>query len=343
MLGSAVLAQHWFIACRSKELRPRRVVKRELLGTNVALFRSSDGVAHALRDVCPHRTVPLSAGFVDGETLVCRYHGWAFDGSGTCRAVPGLEGDTSRRTRDALAYPVREQDGFVWVYATPGEEPRNEPHRFEFLTTKGYRSMVLQFDAVGELPDILENFLDTTHTHFLHRGLIRRDSQRKRTSVIVERGVDRVAAEYIDDGQDSGVIARLFGGGVDTSIDRFVLPSVVQLEHSSKGVVVLMITLFFTPENATKAKVYAVGEGRTGPLRHWLALTVGRLILSRVIRQDRGMLELQHENRQRFPHETYTTTQLDILRPHVLRLLREPAVNGTEAAPPQRREVQLYI
>ena len=52
----------------------------------------------AMRDSCPHRGIPLSCGWFDGETVTCKYHGWVFEpGSGQC-------------TRDSFAHQPRRLD-----------------------------------------------------------------------------------------------------------------------------------------------------------------------------------------------------------------------------------------
>ena len=59
-----------------------------LLGEHFVLWRGADGHVSAAPDRCPHREAPLSQGMVAGGCLVCPYHAWAFDGSGTCVEVP---------------------------------------------------------------------------------------------------------------------------------------------------------------------------------------------------------------------------------------------------------------
>ena len=44
----------------------------------------AQGELVALADVCPHRSAPLSMGFVENNELVCQYHGWRFGESGSC-------------------------------------------------------------------------------------------------------------------------------------------------------------------------------------------------------------------------------------------------------------------
>ncbi len=41
-----------------------------------------------LEDRCPHRLAALSAGRIVGGKLTCSYHGWQFNGTGLCMAIP---------------------------------------------------------------------------------------------------------------------------------------------------------------------------------------------------------------------------------------------------------------
>ena len=120
LADGAPLFGFWYPALRSARLRREELMKTELAGVPLVLGRTADDRAFAMRDTCPHRGIPLSYGhIVNGCNVECPYHGWQFDGvSGQCKAIPSL---TSRDTLAfekiyATAYPVREQDGFAWVY-----------------------------------------------------------------------------------------------------------------------------------------------------------------------------------------------------------------------------------
>src|SRR5919197_3616893 len=131
----AKLPDHWFIACSSRDLR-RRTLAVTIQGVPIVLFRRADGRPGALEDRCPHRNAPLSAGRVRHGELECGYHGWRFDDRGTCVAVPGLATPPEARATQAVAFPSREQDGYVWVYSSPGSEPRGAPFAFPHLTDR---------------------------------------------------------------------------------------------------------------------------------------------------------------------------------------------------------------
>jgi phenylpropionate dioxygenase-like ring-hydroxylating dioxygenase large terminal subunit len=136
--GDLFLRDLWYMPALASSLRPGQMRREMLLGEPVVLGRLKDGALFALRDICPHRGVPLSAGRIlqeDGAegSVECPYHGWRFKGDGQCSKIPSLAGheDLKAQSIRVRSYPVRERDGLIWVYvaAKPGSDPKNEPPR----------------------------------------------------------------------------------------------------------------------------------------------------------------------------------------------------------------------
>jgi len=132
--GSGFLRDIWYFAALSGDLRPGKLQRYEILGEPILLGRKHDGSVYALRDVCPHRAAPLSAGRLvreagGGEVVECPYHGWRFRADGVCSAIPSMvedqEIDVGRiRVR---AYPVAESQGLVFVWMTSDSRGEGEP------------------------------------------------------------------------------------------------------------------------------------------------------------------------------------------------------------------------
>ena len=106
------------------------VVATRVLGRDLALWRSADGAVQAWDDRCPHRSVRLSMGHVQGDRLVCAYHGWAWAaGSGRCVEVPALPRQPLPTHVRVGTHGAREHAGMVWVAldadadATPAATP----------------------------------------------------------------------------------------------------------------------------------------------------------------------------------------------------------------------------
>lgn len=131
---SPYLRNLWYMAALSRSLKPGAMRREMLLGEPVLLGRMKSGEAFALRDICPHRGVPLSAGRIESDaTVECPYHGWRFKAGGQCAAIPSLVGGENvepARIR-VQSYPLRERDGLLWIYmAAPDQEnaaPQSEP------------------------------------------------------------------------------------------------------------------------------------------------------------------------------------------------------------------------
>ena len=88
------------------------------------VWRDTGGALHAFRDVCVHRGTALSLGCVEGDEIVCAYHGWRYGGDGTCTAIPQLAEPTRVPARArAIAYPAMERYGVVWAALEPPRWP----------------------------------------------------------------------------------------------------------------------------------------------------------------------------------------------------------------------------
>jgi len=130
--SGAFLRDLWYMPALANSLAPGQMRREMLLGEPVVLGRLKSGEVFALRDICPHRGVPLSAGRILAEGSVeCPYHGWRFKRDGTCSKIPSLTGTEDLKPEQirVRAYPVREQDGLIWIYmpAKPGSDPKSEP------------------------------------------------------------------------------------------------------------------------------------------------------------------------------------------------------------------------
>lgn len=123
--GDALLRNFWYLALPGAELRRGRTVAKTLLGEPMLIGRTNDGEVFALRDICPHRGIPLRHGTFDGEEVTCCYHGWRFAPDGRCTAIPSLvegQGLHTERIR-AGAFPCREVQGNIWVFVPEGNVP----------------------------------------------------------------------------------------------------------------------------------------------------------------------------------------------------------------------------
>ncbi len=335
------LTRAWYVACASSELRAAPL-PRTVLGIPLAIFRSATG-ASALLDRCPHRNVALSKGRVNAGELECPYHGWRFDGSGTCTAVPGLlSSPTAAPSRCADAYPVREQDGLVWIWMAPETPPLTPPFRIPHVDDPDYTVVRLQMTLPGSLLSALENMLDVPHTSFLHGGLFRSAKTRNRIIARVARTASGVECEYVGEPRPKGLIGAILapGGGVVTHFDRFLMPCLGQVEYRLGPKSHILATQAMTPESDYITRTYAVAAFRL-PIPGFLIRPFIEPIVRSILKQDAWVLREQSDAVRRFGGERHTNTDIDLLGPDIWHLLRK-AERG-EVATPASREIELTV
>jgi phenylpropionate dioxygenase-like ring-hydroxylating dioxygenase large terminal subunit len=235
--------------------------------------------------------------------------------------VPGLLSALDRERR-APAAAAREQDGFVWVYPELDSEPESAPFALPLVAADSAR-VVREVETDSTLHATIENALDVPHTAFLHRGLFRGGAQNE-ISATVRRFADRVEVQYDGEPRPSGIVGRLLSpsGGTVEHWDRFILPSIAQVEYRLGRDVRFLVTSLCTPESDFRTRMWAVVQFHT----RFPARAVARLLepfALRIFGQDARILRAQAENIRRFAGEQYQSTDLDFLGPHIWRLLKQ--------------------
>ncbi|HEY0359512.1 MAG TPA: Rieske 2Fe-2S domain-containing protein, partial [Mycobacteriales bacterium] len=74
----------WYVAAYTHEVGREEILGRTILGEPIAFYRTEGGEAVALADRCVHRRFPLSESRLDGDNVVCGYHGFTYDQAGSC-------------------------------------------------------------------------------------------------------------------------------------------------------------------------------------------------------------------------------------------------------------------
>ncbi|MET7595738.1 aromatic ring-hydroxylating dioxygenase subunit alpha [Streptomyces sp. NPDC005481] len=185
---------HWYPVATSRNVRRNRTYATAFAGERIALYRGSSGTVHALEDRCAHRQVPLSMGVVEGDTLRCCYHAWAYRGDGRISQIPYLPKGCERPPRGVRSYPVREAYGLVFVF--PGEAALAAAAPFPSLPeyhSPAHRTMTFSRTVRCHYSFMHENLLDMNH-QFLHRGVLGRIQPEL---LGYERGPRHVEARYL--------------------------------------------------------------------------------------------------------------------------------------------------
>jgi phenylpropionate dioxygenase-like ring-hydroxylating dioxygenase large terminal subunit len=163
----------WYVAAWGEEVT-RVPLRRIFLNEPVVLYRREDGAPVALADRCVHRAYPLSRGRVEGNSIVCGYHGFKFDDGGTCTWVPGQASvPKSARVR---SYPLHESGPYLWIWMgdPAAADPANIPgHSTTFdpawRVIRDMRTLKARYGLV------IDNLMDLSHETFIHAATIGSD------------------------------------------------------------------------------------------------------------------------------------------------------------------------
>jgi vanillate O-demethylase monooxygenase subunit len=148
----------WHPVARSVALGKKPIAVR-IHGIDVAVFRTASGRIGAVEDRCPHRLMKLSAGWVEGEHVVCPYHAMKVDRFGVAHKPA-----TPRMKACARHFEAIEHAGLVWL-------KRADSHaELPALRYRGFFA-INTFEHVVDVPVelVIDNFAEVEHaatTHF---------------------------------------------------------------------------------------------------------------------------------------------------------------------------------
>ncbi len=300
--GRGFLYDGWYFAALSSGVERGGLARYEMLGEPVLLGRDGTGAAFGLRDVCPHRAAPLSAGRVvadpaGAQAVECPYHGWMFrTGDGACSAVPSLasgqEMDVERiRVR---RYPVRESQGLVWVWmaadARAPSEPDHDPPTFEGVVGGGPK-LVERMDFDSHVDHAVVGLMDPAHGPYVHQQWWWRSghSMHDKAKAFEPREYGFAMAAHAPSANSYAY--RLLGGAPVTEI-TFRLPG-LRWEHIRVGEKQVLALTCLTPLSETRTRITQVFWSD-----HWaftLLKPVIRAASRRFLKQDGDMVNLQNE------------------------------------------------
>ncbi len=233
-----ILQNHWYMAFPSAHLKKNKMFSLEVLGDPVLFFRNSTGVVKAVRDICPHRGIPLRYGRVVEDMVECPYHGWKFDGGGVCREIPSL---TSEQTLDCTkikikSYRVQESYGGIWIFIGDANYDQSltaqPPLLPDFsLLTKPQLCEVVEFPC--HIDHAVIGLMDPAHGPYVHQSWFWRSSKSAYEKRKAFGPVDFGFRMKRHEPSKNSKAYKLLGGEPTTEI-TFRLPG-TRLEHVQVG------------------------------------------------------------------------------------------------------------
>lgn len=164
-----ILSQHWYPVARIEEvsMQPQQVT---LLDVKMALYKTASGDIHLVRDICPHRGVPLTKGWVEGEEIVCPYHGLRYNAEGKCTKIPAQPELTKISDRFSLTkFPVIQKYGLIWTSIQNRNVASANLPELDTWDMPEHQAILPPFvDIAGSSGRQLEGFIDVAHFAWVH-------------------------------------------------------------------------------------------------------------------------------------------------------------------------------
>ena len=296
--GRGFLSDIWYFLAPASAVKAGRLERFELLGEPVVLGRTQAGEVFALRDICPHRAAPLSAGRMareaDGrESIECPYHGWRFGTDGVCTAIPSLVRDQALDVSriGVRRYPTAESQGmiFVWVAEEKGGEPDQAPPVFPGVVG-GAPKLVDTMDFDAHIDHAVVGLMDPAHGPYVHQQWWWRSSrsQHEKSKRFEPRTAGFAMVRH-PPSRNSRAYA-LLGGQPLTEI-TFRLPG-LRWEHVTVGKRQVLALTCLTPLTETRTRITQLAWSD-----HPIFALAGPLVRAgarRFLEQDGDMVNLQN-------------------------------------------------
>jgi 5,5'-dehydrodivanillate O-demethylase len=235
-IAGRYLRRFWQPIYLSRDLAKRQLAPIRVMGEEFTLYRGESGRPYVTVHRCPHRGTQLSTGWVEGEQLSCRYHGWTFDPTGQCTAQPAEPQPFCHKVKIAT-YPAREAIGLIFAYLGEGAAPPfpEWPKLGQFLHR--HRIDCNYFQSA-------ENILDDVHVHFSHRNseLLRRSRR---------AAIPKVSAYETPFG-----LTQQLQLGRTTELNHFIMPNMCYLQFDYRKRTTVTTLFAYVPIDDTHHNHY---------------------------------------------------------------------------------------
>ncbi len=323
-MNTEKLRQYWYPILPISDIKNKPIATM-LLDTPLVIARLSGEIV-CFFDLCPHRHIPLSHGKNTGTHLQCCYHGWRFDKDGLV-SIP-----TQIETTEPLAinqpctqncthikkYPTRIHEDWLWVSLSDNEfKPASS-----FSCPDGFDTTDKVRPLQGDFIHSIENFLDATHTPYVHKGLLRNQGT-QRTHFSQTHDDNSFATTYRLIDKQNGLINRLFDAGIDVNVAGFELPCVAYIDYLKGDKLYYRITLAFIPKTKGQMQLSAKVSIIKDKLPKALKFTIINAFLTALLIQDQRTLKIHHANKRR--DMPYVICHHDLVIDHLLYLLADKA------------------
>lgn len=286
----------WYVLAQSSQVTNKPLKVRALVQDVVLYRRASDGQVVALSDICIHRMSSLALGRVEGDEILCPYHGWTYEQGGACTRIPANPSGTPvpRRAR-VDSYPAVERYGLVWVFLGDLPEGERPPiPEFPEFGQPGWRAVWGSATWRADYTRVVENTVDVAHTPFVHAASFGNTEDPVMPAYTVTAG-EHVVEATVELGapKPRGMSKLVMGeGGTNVVSLSIYLPSANRVASSFANGWSIALLLCHLPVDEHTTRTFFV------QLRNFMLVppadAFARRFSLQIIREDQPMVESQN-------------------------------------------------
>lgn len=328
---------YWHIIAFSNELKSNQSIKKKLYDLPILLWRDEHGAVRAVADGCKHKKSPLQVSCYLKNELTCPYHGWRYNGYGELVEVPSaINLDLSKLNCSLDKFKIQEIDGYIWILL--GKEAKNNCEELSRqLALEGkWASFSLCQEFKTNVEPLIDNFMDSTHTAFTHKGIIRGHGDKVTHQVNVITSSNEVRAEFAESKEKIALgLQFLLGKKIMVKhTDSFLFPDIVKVDYHMNNIhrFNALIVCSQISEGVVQANV------RLSYNFKWMNPIIRLflpLLARKVIAQDVEITELQYQNQKAFSSQKELHSECDLIHNKV-KLVRKSTLEGKEIKTSER-------
>ena len=288
----------WYFAGLGSDVKTGALIRRVIAGEPITFGRKRDGTVFALRDICPHRAAPLSAGRIINDSVECPYHGWRFGTTdGACQEIPALTEDQAMDTTriKVRSFPARENGGLLWVYIAADKRfseklsgpPPIDPPTFALSGRKPVIDDTLTLNC--HVDHAVIGLMDPAHGPYVHAQWWWRSAKSMHAKSKAFEPRTRGFAMAAHSPSSNSLAYKLLGGKPVTEI-QFQLPG-IRTETIKVGDKTLLSFTAVTPIDEDHTEIRQLFFSNMTMVK--LLSPLIKLGARKFLRQDADMVELQ--------------------------------------------------
>jgi len=322
------LADYWYPLVETNCLAKNAMVKVKAFNFNYVVWKNKQGEVSVFLDTCCHKQAPLSQGRLLQNQLSCPYHGWQFDHQGDCSNIPYSTEPSNCDKKSLVKLGSKNSGGIIWFF--PGDQAldnneKDKPTYHDWQTLTGDIVKTEEFDCDEQA--LIENFMDSPHTNFIHSGLIRKPKQLKTREIAIYLDAQqKLMVDHLPSDETLGPFNWFINPSKNPTHhqDMFIAPSQVDIQYQfEKDKTNFRTQIIMCPIDHNKTRAFFKISCQFRLFNPLIRLGL-KLFLPLVLKQDKNIVALQFNNPSKLSQFKGDFIDYDLYS-YQVKLLREQA------------------